>query len=78
MVKTRAMATREQEILAQQGIPSSEEIERLRNCFRSAEGIKKASRVERDREHLTFRRKITPGMAKRFFELRHNLQLSYQ
>ena len=58
IVKTRAMTTRDQELLASRGIPSEEEIKSLRDKFSPTEKIKKIRKRKRQSEVLG-NRKVT-------------------
>lgn len=76
MVKTRAMATREQELLAQRGLVSAEEVEMLRSHF-VRNPSNKISKKKRKRKAAVGSRKVTAKMAKKFYGLKFNAGYSY-
>ena len=76
MVKTRAMATKEKELLASRGIPSEEEIKSLRDKFSPTEKVRNIRKPKR-RSEVHGNRKVTEAMAKRVYEMRMDLNLSY-
>jgi hypothetical protein len=76
MVKTRAMATRENELLAQRGLISVEEVETLRSHF-VRNPSNKIPKKKKKRKAPIGRRKVTAEMAKKFYGMKFNAGYSY-